>query len=166
MIRRNARRSGIEVKAIVEFTDLLGAATFFDRVPPPQGPAPASHALTRFQQVAVISRPAEQVGGGQAGEAGAENGNTGPTTGTRFELGRTRMSEVVRQQTEALHDEIGSAEATCFADEVHELSASQCLESCRVHDSPDPIHKFGNTVEPIAHRCPSASQSRRTTPPF
>ena len=75
------------------------------------------------------------------------------------------MSEVVRQQTETLHDEIGSAEATGFAGEVHELSAGQCLESYRVHDSPGLAHKFGNTIDPITHRCPSASQSRRTTPP-
>ncbi len=166
MICRNTRRSGVEVEAIVEFTDLPGMATFLDRVSPAQRPAATAHALARFQQMAVVSRLTEQVGGGQAGEAGAQNDDAGPTTGSGFELGRACMNEVVRQQAETLHDEIGSAEAACFADQVHELSAGQRLESRRLHDSSSPIHAFGNSVDPIRHRCRCASQSRRTTPPF
>jgi hypothetical protein len=69
---RDPHRPRIEVEPIVE-CGRLARTIFFADGSPAHGEAAAAWPRPRFEHAAVIANLSELIGGGQAGDAGAEN---------------------------------------------------------------------------------------------
>jgi hypothetical protein len=130
----DAPRAGIEIKALVEFALLFEAAEFGVFVAAAQRPAAAAGFLAVLQDLNLVARLAEFVGGDHAGKPGAKDKH-GSTFRVAVELDRPLVGRLLRK-TEGCHGLVHGCTSSKRADHGKEIAAAEVGSSGKHRRTP------------------------------